>query len=84
LREIGGKECPVALNESLYVAIDEDGKRIPTINEAVHRSLITRYGKAAQLCTEDDKGTCTAAAYAPKTLAPFFRPTGFSGLPIFE
>jgi uncharacterized protein (DUF2235 family) len=84
LREIGGKECPVALNESLYVAIDEDGKRIPTINEAVHRSVITRYGKAAQLCTNDDKGTCTAAAYAPKTLAPFFRPTGFTGLPIFD
>lgn len=81
---MGGRECSVAINESLYVAIDEDGERVPTINEAVHRSLIARYGKQAQLCTEDDKGTCTLIPYTPKTLVPFFGSTGFTGLPIVD
>jgi uncharacterized protein (DUF2235 family) len=82
LREIGGRPCKVALNEALYQAIDENGKSVATINECVHQSVIDRYGKNADLCTDDDGGTCTKAAYSPKTLSPFFTNGRFNGLPI--
>lgn len=82
LREVGGRACAVAVNESLYAALDEHGQPVATVNEAVHRSVVARYGKAAQVCSDDDKGTCGTAIYAPKTLQPFFGQGGFAGLPI--
>jgi len=81
LREIGMTKCSVKLNESLYEAIDESGKPVKTINEKIHSSVISRFGKQAQLCTNDDNGTCTASAYGPETLAPFFQNGTFGGLP---
>ena len=84
LREIGGRACDVAFNESLYSARDENGQPIQTINEAVHRSVIERYGKPAQLCSNEDDGSCSTLTYKPKTLGPFFTANGFSGLPVVD
>ena len=47
LREIGMKICPVKFNESLYEALDETGKVVSTINERIHKSVITRYAAPA-------------------------------------
>ena len=41
LREIGMKKCAVKLNESLYEALDENGKPVSTINESIHKSVIS-------------------------------------------
>jgi hypothetical protein len=84
LRRIGERPCETAFNESLYVAQDENGRPVRAINEAVHRSVIERYGKAAQLCTNDESGTCSTAIYQPKTLQPYFGPGGFAGLPVVD
>ena len=72
LREIGGRACAVAFNESLYSAIDEEGQPVQTINEGVHRSVIDRYGKMAKVVSNDDDGKGPVVMYKPKTLQPFF------------
>jgi hypothetical protein len=53
LREIGMRKCSVEFNQSIYEALDETGKPVATINEIVHRSVITRYGATAQMCSDD-------------------------------
>jgi uncharacterized protein (DUF2235 family) len=84
IREIGMKKCPVKFNESLYQALDENGNSTPTINEAVHRSVLTRYAGQAQLCSDDDSGACSIIAYKPENLSTFFTSLGFAGLPIVD
>ena len=84
LREIGGRACEVAFNESLYSPIDEKGQSLRPINEGVHQSVIDRYGKQVQLRPNDDDGKGSVATYQPKTLGPFFAGSHFSGLPIIE
>ena len=78
------KKCAVKFNESLYEALDENGKPVSTINECIHRSVLLRYASSAQMCSDDDKGTCTLSPYKPETLAPFFSNGVFAGLPIVE
>jgi uncharacterized protein (DUF2235 family) len=82
LREIGMKKCPVKLNESLYEAIDENGKPVATINEGIHNSVLARYAAPARLCSDDLNGTCSSTAYKPETLIPFYSSGGFAGLPV--
>jgi uncharacterized protein (DUF2235 family) len=84
LREVGMTKCDVKANESLYAALDENGNPVSTINEAIHKSVLTRYAGAAQLCSDDEKGTCTQGPYKPETLAPFFSTGKFAGLPVVE
>jgi uncharacterized protein (DUF2235 family) len=81
LREIGMKKCAVKLNESLYEPIDENGNPVSTINEKIHKSVVGRYATNAQLCSDDDKSTCSLALYKPETLAPFFSSAVFADLP---
>jgi hypothetical protein len=57
---------------------------VPTINEALHRSVLTRYSSHGQVCSDDDKGVCGLAPYKPENLAPFFNGTDFAGLPIAD
>ena len=84
LREIGMTKCAVKFNESLYEALDENGNPVSTINESVHRSVLSRYAGSAQMCSDDDKGTCSLNPYKPETLAPFFSTGSFAGLPIVD
>lgn len=84
LREIGMKKCEVKFNESLYAALDENGKPISTINECIHWSVLSRYARSAQLCSDDDKGICALSLYKPETLAPFFSSGVFAGLTVVE
>jgi hypothetical protein len=82
LRAIGDKKCSVALNESLYRSVDENGKPLATINERVHRSVVSRYGTKAMTCSSDPTGACEPTLYQPKTLKPYFDDGLFAGLPI--
>jgi Uncharacterized alpha/beta hydrolase domain (DUF2235) len=84
LREIGMKKCAVNLNESLYEAPDEAGQPVATIKESIHRSVIARYAGPAQLCSDDDNGTCSSLTYRPETLAPFYSSGVFTGLPVVD
>ena len=78
------KTGSVKFNESLYKALDENGKPVPTINEAVHRSVLTRYASHGQVCSDDDKGACSLEPYRPENLTPFFNGNNFAGLPIAD
>ena len=78
------KQCAVKLNESLYEALDENGKPVSTINENVHRSVLSRYASSAQVCSDDNKGTWSLSPYKPETLALFFDGGSFAGLPIVD
>ena len=78
------KKCIVKFNESLYEALDENGKPVSTINEGVHRSVLTRYAGSAQVCSDDDKGASSLSPYKPETLMPFFSTGSFAHLPIVD
>jgi uncharacterized protein (DUF2235 family) len=71
-REIAGTSCPVSFYERLYAPLDPSGNPLPTINEAIHRSAVTRYGKDAKFCSGDEKGECDQRSYASKNMSPFF------------
>jgi hypothetical protein len=59
IRDVGMRNCPVKLNESLYSALDEKGQPTKTINEGIHRSVLTRYAGSAQICSDDVSGKCS-------------------------
>jgi hypothetical protein len=84
IRAIGMKEFAVRFNQVLYTALDENGNPVATINEAVHRSVVTRWTKEAQQCSDDDSGTCSLGPYKPEALAPYFTSGSFAGLPIVD
>lgn len=71
-REVAEAPCDVSFYERLYAPTGADGKRLPTIRQAVHRSVIERYGKAAAFCSDDDRGACIDQIYQPRNLSPFF------------
>jgi uncharacterized protein (DUF2235 family) len=75
-RQIAETPCLVSFYERLYAPADDNGKLLPTINEAVHHSVITRYGKQAAICSNDKDAVCARMLYAPKNLAPLFNNNG--------
>jgi uncharacterized protein (DUF2235 family) len=75
-RQVAETPCEVSFYERLYAPLDDNGKPLRTINEGIHRSVIARYGKQAQVCSNDKEGDCATALYAPKNLASFFDSNG--------
>jgi len=75
-REIEQTSCQVSFYERLYAPLDDSGQPLRTINEAIHGSVVTRYGKQAALCSNDKDGLCDTGAYTRKNLAPFFYENG--------
>ena len=71
-REVLQRPFPTFAFERLYAPVGSDGQPLQTINEAVHRSVIDRYGKVASYCTTDASGTCDAKVYRPRNLTPLF------------
>jgi hypothetical protein len=53
-------------------------------HEGIHQSVLTRSAGNARLCSDDDKGVCSLAAYKPDNLMPFFNGGAFNGLPIVD
>ena len=75
-REVLQKPFEVSAFERLYAPLDENGRRLATINEAVHRSVVARYGKPVAICTTDKTGICDTATYEPRNLSPLFSSAG--------
>ena len=75
-RQIEETPCEVSFYERLYAPADDNGKLLPTLGEAIHRSVITRYGKQAGVCSNDKDAVFAKAAYTPKNLVPFFSTDG--------
>ena len=69
-REICGQAFDVSFYERLYAPMDGSGKRLPTINEAIHRSVIERCQKQALICSDDQNGTCVTTPYRPRNVTP--------------
>ena len=82
LREIAETPCEVSFYERLYAPIGPDGNALLTINQAIHRSVITRYGEKAAFCTDDNAGAQEEQVYGARNLAPFFDQNGkYKGKP---
>lgn len=71
-RRVLQTDCHVSFYERLYRPLDDEGKPLATINEAIHCSVEKRFDQTAQTCSDDDNGTCTKELYTPKNLTPFF------------
>ena len=72
LRVVADKQFPVSPFETLYAPHDENGALLPTINQAVHRSAIERFGQMVAACSEDASGACRVEKYEPRNLAAFW------------
>lgn len=75
-RQVLQKPIEVSALERLYAPLDEKGRRLATINEAVHSSVVRRYLKSAAVCTTDPTGTCDMETYEPRNLSPLFSNAG--------
>jgi hypothetical protein len=69
LRQVCGQPVDVPFYQRLCAPTDSAGKPIPTINEVVHQSVLTRYGTTASACKSDEHATCTLETYAPSNIA---------------
>lgn len=75
-REICETPCHVSFYDRLYAPADANGKPLTTINQKIHRSVLTRFAAQASVCSVNSDGTCENAAYLPLNLAPFFDEDG--------
>ena len=69
-REICGQPFDVSFYERLYAPMDGTGKPLPTVNEAIHRSVIERCQSQALVCSDDETGNCTQEPYSPRNVGP--------------
>ncbi|HVJ34051.1 MAG TPA: DUF2235 domain-containing protein [Terriglobia bacterium] len=58
--------------EALYRPLGGDGKPLPTINEALHSSVVARFGKPARFSDNDIPGKFATGAYRSRNLVPLF------------
>ena len=75
-RELLQTPFNVSFYERLYAPLDPNGKPLPTINQSIHQSVLSRFGRAANVCSIDSDGTCEETDYLPRNLAPFFEKDG--------
>jgi uncharacterized protein (DUF2235 family) len=75
-REVLQRPFPVSAFERLYAPLDNQGNRLQTIDEALHCSVVSRYGKSAPMCVTDANGLCNSETYEPKNLSPLFSKDG--------
>jgi uncharacterized protein (DUF2235 family) len=71
-REIAETACNVSFYERLYAPADDQGKPVTTINEAIHTSVIMRYGQQVETFSDEAENMTTKAPYAPKNLESLF------------
>jgi uncharacterized protein (DUF2235 family) len=75
-RELLEAPFPVSFYERLYAPHDSTGKPLPTINQKIHKSVVVRFAKSAQICSIDSDGTCAESNYLPPNLSPFVEKDG--------
>lgn len=77
VRQICGMPFSVPFNQRPYAPPrTAKGEVQAPINEAVHQSVLARFGQSARTCTFDEKGVCRAATYRPRNVAALFDATG--------
>ena len=80
-REIAETPCEVSFYETLY-APSQDGKRLATINQAIHSSVVKRFKQKAKFCKDDNLGKCEDQIYEARNLAALFEEKNtFGGKP---
>jgi uncharacterized protein (DUF2235 family) len=77
IRRVLEQNVKVELWEKLYVPMGPKKKPLKTINEALHESVVQRYGKLDALLSVGDKpGKSKRLAYLPVNLKPAFLANG--------
>jgi uncharacterized protein (DUF2235 family) len=71
-RQICSVPCEVSFYDRLYTPQDHTGNRLAVINEAIHSSVIQRYGSDAPICQHDESGTCTTSPYRALNVTALF------------
>ena len=69
-REICGRLLQFRSTKRLYAPMDSAGKPLPTLNEAIHRSVIERCQSQALVCSDDETGNCAQKPYSPRNVGP--------------
>jgi uncharacterized protein (DUF2235 family) len=75
-RELLQAPFNVSFHERLYAPLDANGKPLPTINQSIHKSVLSRFGRTANVCSIDSDGICEEVDYLPRNLSPFFEKDG--------
>ena len=70
IRQVCGQHVDVPFYQTLYAPTDARHHLLPVVNEAVHASVVARYGKAALRCTDDGDGAGKPPHFADETYAP--------------
>lgn len=76
VRAVCGQTYDVPFYGKLYVPTGEDHRPLRGTNEAVHRSVVERFGRQAGNCSEDMTGRCVREEYAPRNVAALFNEKG--------
>ena len=50
--------------------MDDAGKPLATVNEAIHRSVIERCQSQGSVCSDDENGDCAQSPYSPRNIGP--------------
>jgi hypothetical protein len=68
IRAIMGTSPSLGLTEWLYFPINDKGKRLATLNESLHPSVLARRGKRVQELGGDDDTDAATITYRPVNL----------------
>jgi hypothetical protein len=75
VRAVCGQVFEVPFNQKLYLPTDENRRRLPVINELVHRSVLDRWGKTCGVF-DHDEGDQHSKAYRPANVAALLAEAG--------
>ena len=71
-RQVCGRRFSVPFYERMYPPLGVDGTALPVINEAIHQSVVDRFGQQVPICKDDAIGRCEPEPYKPSNLSPLF------------
>ena len=71
-RQVCGRRFSVPFYERMYAPLGVDGTALPVINEAIHQSVVDRFGQQVPICKDDAIGRCEPEPYKPSNLSPLF------------
>ena len=74
IRQVMGAEADLGVLEWLYRPVDEHGQPATPINESLHPSVDTRFGREVAVLLDDREERSESQRYTPKNLAPLYAP----------
>ncbi|USI74738.1 DUF2235 domain-containing protein [Sphingomonas morindae] len=81
-RRVCERGVALGFGRRLYVPRDPDGQTLPTVNEAIHASVVARWGAAVATLTREAGPAPPRRRYAPPTLAPLLADAGAALPPV--